>query len=455
MSTSRASLIVLSLAVTSIALTAQTPAWVQRQVTTPLGQCGSPWLVYDAARKETLLSTGYSCAQTWTWNGSVWTQETPTTLPGNDYRTGCYDASRQCVVMVVGNQSTGLRTWEWDGSNWLLRATGGLPARGGFSMVFDAAHDKSLLFGGNGGDDYHEADMWAWNGASWTQVSNGGPTPRSGASMTYDAARGRVVLFGGQGPMGDTEVSHGDTWEWNGSYWYNHFGLAGPPPRRYAPMIYDSHRQRVVLFGGGTSSGGLTDTWEWNGSAWTQRFPIGNPGTWASGLVYDSERGVMMTRTNHTSPQTWEYVDDSGAAATYAPYGAGCAGPVGVPQLANVAGSVPRIGSTLQLQVTNLPGSPLNAVIGAIGFDATEWNGSPLPLDLSPLGFTGCDLWLAPAITSFVSNSNGMATWDVLIPMNSFYLGVHVYFQALVLVPGWNPAGFVFSNAGHGVMGSP
>ena len=455
MSTRRASLIALSFAVTSINLTAQTPVWVQRQVVTPLTQCGSPWIVYDGARKETLLSTGLNCAQTWTWNGSVWTQETPSVTPAMDYRTGCYDSVRQVVVMVVGNQSTGLKTWEWDGSDWLLRATGGLPPRGGFSMVFDAAHSVSLLFGGNTGSDYNQADMWAWNGTSWVQVSNGGPTPRSGAAMAFDALHQKVLLFGGLGPMGSSPVSLGDTWEWNGTYWFNHFGLVGPPARRYAAIAYDSYRQRVVMSGGGTQMGTLTDVWEWNGSAWSQKFPVGNPGTLANGFVYDDQRGVMVTRTNAPSPQTWEYLDDSGAAATFVTYGSGCAGPDGVPALSNVGGSVPRLGSVLQLQLTSLPPSPLNAVVGIIGFDNTQWNGSPLPVDLSPLGFTGCQAWLAPQILEIVTNASGTAAWNVTIPMNSFYLGDDVFFQALVLLPGWNPAGFVISNAGHGVMGSP
>ena len=437
-------------------LPAQTSVWVDRQVTTPLAQCGAPMLVYDAERRETLLWTGLNCAQTWTWNGVVWTQKFPSATPPITGGAACWDSVRKVVVFVVGNQSTGLGTWEWDGTNWSLRTTGGLPARGSFSMVFDAAHNVSLLYGGNAGNtDESFADLWAWNGTSWTQIAMGGPTPRSSASMAYDASQQRVVLFGGVGSIGGTGTFLNDTWEWNGTYWFNHFGIAGPPARAYAPMAYDSQRQRVVVFGGSMSSGSLTDTWEWNGSAWTQKNPVGNPGQFAAGFVYDNHRGVMVTRTNVANPKTWEFVDDSGATATFVTYGAGCVGPTGVPVLSNVAASVPRIGSTLHLQVTGLPTSQLNAVLGLIGFDATQWDGTPLPLDLSPLGFTGCDLWLAPAITNFVANNNGVAAWDVPIPMNTFYLGDDVFFQAMVLVPSWNPAGFVFSNAGHGVMGSP
>lgn len=437
-------------------LTAQTSAWVDRQVATPLGQCGAPMLCYDAERRETLLWTGFNCAQTWTWNGVVWTRKFPSATPPNTGGAACWDSVRKVVVFVVGNQSTGLGTWEWNGVDWTLRGPGPTPARGNFSMVFDAAHGVSLLYGGSSGNtDDSFGDLWAWNGTSWTQIAMGGPTPRSNASMAFDASRQRVVLFGGEGQWLGNGAHLADTWEWNGSYWFNHFGISGPPARRAASMAYDSVRQRIVMFGGFTGSGALADMWEWNGSAWLEKTPVGSPGSSAAGLVYDSERGVMVTRTNLANPTTWEYADHTGPAATFATYGSGCAGPTGVPLLTNVAGSTPRIGSTLHLQVQNLPMSPFNAALGFIGFDATTWDGAPLPIDLSPLGFTGCDVWLAPAISNFVPNTNGVAFWDVFIPMNTFYLGVDVFFQALVLVPGWNPAGFVFSNAGHGVMGSP
>ncbi len=200
----------------------------------------------------------------------AWTQKFPAANPPLDYRAGCYDSVRQVVVMVVGNQSTGLTTWEWNGANWSLRATGGIPARGAFSMAFDAAHNVTLLFGGNTGNpDYSRSDLWAWNGSSWTQIAIGGPTPRSGASMVYDPAHQKVLLFGGEGSLGGSSVSLGDTWEWNGSYWFHHFGIVGPPARRWASIAWDSDRQRALVYGGSSASGALTDTWEWNGSAWT------------------------------------------------------------------------------------------------------------------------------------------------------------------------------------------
>lgn len=141
--------------------------------------------------------------------------------------------------------------------------------------------------------------------------------------------------------------------------------------------------------------------------------------------------------------------------ATFASYGNGCAGPAGVPSLGAVAGSLPHIGSTPQLRLSNLPPAFVNVPIGFVGFDATSWNGIPLPVSLTPLGFTGCDALLAPVRSDGLTNTNGIANWNVALPMNALALGIDVYFQGAVLVPGWNPAGFVFSNGGHAVVGSP
>lgn len=152
---------------------------------------------------------------------------------------------------------------------------------------------------------------------------------------------------------------------------------------------------------------------------------------------------------------TWEYVPGSSVPATFATYGTGCAGPAGVPALSNVAGSLPRIGSTLQLRLTNLPPSFVNVPIGFLGFDATSWFGVPLPVSLTPLGFPGCDALLAPIRSDGLTNVSGVANWPIALPMNALALGTDIYFQGAVLVPGWNPGGFVFSNGGHAVVGSP
>jgi hypothetical protein len=78
----------------------------------------------------------------------------------------------------------------------------------------------------------------------------------------------------------------------------------GPEPRTYAGMVYDSRRQRTVLFGGeaygvnprsGSPNPGYfnsNDTWEWDGQSWVKRNPPTRPPALSQfGITYDSRRG--------------------------------------------------------------------------------------------------------------------------------------------------------------------
>lgn len=432
---------------------AQQGVWVDRGAAFAPA-CNGQLLGFDRARGRSVWLGRQGCFATWLWNGAAWQQgaQLPSFGPANC--VSAYDEARQVTVVLLGDQSTGLQTWEWDGASWQQRGTGPSPARRGSSMAYDAARGVTVLFGGNLGNEADSfGDTWTWNGTSWTRVMLGGPLPRSYAGMTFDVQRQTVLLFGGAGQLGGTGAFFGDTWEWNGAQWIAHFGIAAPSARRATLCLaHDRLRNRTLLRGGSDATTLLADTWEWNGSAWTQVQSPGGPAD-SAGLVFDDARGVFVLVDS--TLRTWEYAPGSAVAATFTPYGAGCAGPAGVPVLQAAAGSLPRIGSTLQLQLTNLPTSVLNVPLGFLGFDAASWNGVPLPLSLAPLGFPGCSALLAPARTDALVNNNGTAAFPVVLPFTTFALGADVYFQGAVMVPGFNPGGFVFTNGGHAVVGSP
>jgi hypothetical protein len=434
-------------------LCAQQGVWVDRGATFAAA-CSGQLLGFDRARGRSVWFGRQGCLSTWLWNGAAWQQGPQLASPGTTGCAGAYDEARQVMVVVRGDQTSGLQTWEWNGVSWLQRGTGPSPARRGYAMAYDAARGVTVLFGGtSGNEDDSLGDTWTWNGTTWTRVMLGGPLPRSYAAMTYDVQRQTVLLFGGVGQLGGTGAFFGDTWEWNGTQWIAHFGIASPPARRATLCLaHDRLRNRTLLRGGSNGTGLLVDSWEWNGSAWTQLQPGSGPAD-GTGLVFDDARGVFVLVDSLF--RTWEYAPGSAVAATFTPYGAGCAGPTGVPVLQAAVGSLPRIGSTLQLQLTNLPTSVLNVPLGFLGFDAASWNGVPLPLSLTPLGFPGCSALLAPVRTDALVNNNGTAAFPVVLPFTTFALGADVYFQGAVMVPGFNPGGFVFTNGGHAVVGSP
>ena len=67
--------------------------------------------------------TGYAPGDTWSWNGTTWTQLSPATSPpARAYGSMTYDGANQRVVLYAGrtNLPTTYPTtaWSWDGSTW-------------------------------------------------------------------------------------------------------------------------------------------------------------------------------------------------------------------------------------------------------------------------------------------------------------------------------------------------
>lgn len=130
---------------------------------------------------------------------------------------------------------------------------------------------------------------------TWRRIETPGPSPRSSTgTMVYDSARQRVVLFGGRGPDG----YFGDTWEWDGSAWMLRETNISPPTgsRR---MVFDRTRNVAVLFGGVTNVNGqetlMNDTWEWDGNTWTAKTPLTTPQARANhSLAFDSMRNRVV-----------------------------------------------------------------------------------------------------------------------------------------------------------------
>jgi uncharacterized protein (TIGR03437 family) len=54
-------------------------------------------------------------------------------------------------------------TWTWDGSNWTQQTPQNSPsARFKHAMAFDSAHSQTVLFGGQNGNSIPVADTWTW-----------------------------------------------------------------------------------------------------------------------------------------------------------------------------------------------------------------------------------------------------------------------------------------------------
>jgi hypothetical protein len=283
--------------------------WTQKQDIGP-GARHSFELAYDIARGRVVCfggQTGQALAgDTWEWDGEIWTQMSDI---GPSPRMGyamAYDAARHCVVLfggaaIIGNgedQPVLGDTWEWDGENWTQVADTGPAARYFHAMTYDDKRQRILLFGGAmgmGRQIVNFADTWSWDGNQWTKEQEAGPAGRNSHKLVYDTIRDRAVLFGGATQAGlnlqnlwqPGDVLN-DTWEYNGVVW-SQVAHTGPEPRGAYGLIYNG--ANTLLYGGwDLLLEKFIDTWMWDGKYWTQRQDMGPGGRSSHGMAYDSSR---------------------------------------------------------------------------------------------------------------------------------------------------------------------
>lgn len=308
------------------------------------------------------------------------------------------------------------------------------------------------MFGGIGGAFAALTDTWEYDGFGWTEVFPGtvpsGIPALSPPHLQYCGLTATAVLL--------TRRLNGSyaTWEWVGSNWVGR-------PQAVDPT--DVHQ--LLQWNGGTGLLAVSNAtapptlWEYGAGGWSAGFAIPAPTSmWGSAACYDSVRDEVVAFGGQAQggaiDETWLLTGvTSLPTATFSPYGVGCNGPVGVPDLQGVAGGLPRIGGVLRVEVTHLPASPFNLVFGVAGFSNQSWQGQSIPVSLASYGFTGCQAWVSSEVSEILQNSAGTASWAIGIPNAVSFAGIGLYLQTAVLVPGFSPGGVAFSNAGHAMIG--
>lgn len=221
-----------------------------------------------------------------------------------------YDPATTTDVLLDDGQ-----TWTWDGSTWTqLHPVTSPPARVEGAMAFDSATGKIVLFGGGTTDARsYLGDTWTWDGTNWTQQTPAqSPPPEQSATLADDLSTNQLVLFGGENmsipnPTFDYGYSN-ETWVWTGNTWQQQNPANSPPPRADGSIAYDPVTHDVVLFGGVCTCGGIyNDTWAWNGTDWTQQSPTSNPpASLSPKLIYDSALGAPLLIMSNVSTNSWQ-----------------------------------------------------------------------------------------------------------------------------------------------------
>ncbi|MBI4872802.1 MAG: PKD domain-containing protein [Candidatus Riflebacteria bacterium] len=231
------------------------------------------------------MQQDYSLAgDTWTWNGATWSKMLPSTSPSPRRKPAmAYDSERNVVVLFGGevNYETFLgETWEWNGTTWAERTVStSPPPQSGHRMAYDSSRRLTVLVGCQ-----PPGDTWEYDGSNWLHKAPATqPSAIGDFEVAYDPGRSKTVLFGGQGPTGALR----ETWEWDGSEWVRANPLAFPPAQANHAMAYDPVRHRIVVLG----NDGL---WEYDGTTWTHVELAENPWPGHAGLAFDSHRERLV-----------------------------------------------------------------------------------------------------------------------------------------------------------------
>jgi hypothetical protein len=108
-------------------------------------------------------------------------------------------------------------TWEWNGTDWTQRTPTAAPqARFGHTMAH-GPQGTTVLFSGVNSCMGLVGDLWQWNGTNWNQQSPAlSPPGRICGAMAYDAAQNATLLFGGGIYSVSGVTCLNDTWELRG-----------------------------------------------------------------------------------------------------------------------------------------------------------------------------------------------------------------------------------------------
>jgi hypothetical protein len=240
---------------------------------------------------------------TWTFKGGAWTQLHPAHVPAaRDTAPLVFDAARNVVVMYGGrdvpdNAAAGRAgeggitfaadTWTWDGSDWTQQYPAHHPVLFVPEMTYDYARNQILLlgFGQNG------METWTYDGSDWTQHPASKPDPpRVQGWLSFDPASKTVVTFGGHND-GGADVSA--VWQWDGQTWRRTAAAMPPVYQLGSIMAPDVNLGSMLLYDSDTG-GAPSSTWRWDGRAFQRLQPSHQPQVLALGLSADLSRHRLL-----------------------------------------------------------------------------------------------------------------------------------------------------------------
>lgn len=259
----------------------------------------------------------------WKWDGSVWTQLTPTGGPPDARisHAAYYDVENDRIY-IHGGQSVGPVSrddiWSYDvfANTWTDVTPGTKPsARHSHTFAEEQfGPGDAILFGGNdaGGLD---AETWRWDPTLdlFTLLAPAtSPTARSNHAMAVFPSS-KVVLFGGVTNLIGPVIS-AQTWEWDGTTWLLKAPATTPTARTTHAMIFDDDDLVIRMIcgqNGALASDLVREVWEWDGSDWSLKSDLIAPDALREmAVAYDTVRRTIimmggLNGSNALRSETW------------------------------------------------------------------------------------------------------------------------------------------------------
>jgi hypothetical protein len=278
--------------------------------------------VWDARRQHAVVFT--TEGETWEYDGSARLHRPASFAPSARTSVGMvYDAARERTLLFGGTTQQAFGdTWLWDGCSWQMQQFAVAPSpRSSPGMAFDSVRNRIVLFGGNDSLNQRLSDTWEHDGSQWLRrtpatVPSGFISPQ----LAFDSARGVTVLVSTYG-VANTPMA---VFEWNGTNWLQRSSTTPSPQTSYNhSLAYDPLRQRTVMFGGGFSD---RELWEWDGNGWQLMLgatPIGGD---EAGMYFDPQRAAVVIveaadwfHVAGTRIWSWDGVTFANALPDYSP----------------------------------------------------------------------------------------------------------------------------------------
>ena len=274
-------------------------------------------MIYDSVRNVCVLVAE---DKTWEWDGATWSQIPTTVLPGAGSGSAmAYDSHRQRMVLFASSfNNPDSRTLEYNGLDWELESPATIVQEHSYStMFYDSTRQNIIMFGGFYSSSTSDVcnDTYRWDGIDWTLLTpSQSPPPGADYSSAFHTGLGTGIVINGIQSSQTAYSFESGMWSWDGTTWSALSAGDRPLPRHECAMAWDSDRQRIVLFGGVVdpdSSTFLSDTWEYDGINWYQMFPSNNPpastGIENADMTYHPFSGMTFLVTGTNPVQTWAW----------------------------------------------------------------------------------------------------------------------------------------------------